>query len=79
MIAWGACSLALGVAGSHVQGDHLDRLGAGLAQLPEELIDRGGAVALGAPYDLAADVVGDEREIAVLAPPGHLECVARYG
>src|SRR5205823_11073755 len=52
--------------------DHLDRPGAALADLREEPVRGGGAVALGAPHDLAADVVGDQREVAVLPSPADL-------
>jgi hypothetical protein len=63
---------ALGVAGSHVERDHLDRVRARPADLVEEPVGGLGVAAFVAPDDLAADMVGDEGEIAVLHAPGNL-------
>ncbi len=62
----------LRVPGAHVERDHLDRVRAGFAELAKEPVRRLAVVALGPPHDLAADVVGHEREVVVLALPADL-------
>jgi hypothetical protein len=59
-------------AGPHLQGDHLDRVRPATADLTEEPVRGGAVVALSAPHDLATDVVGNQREVVVLAPPADL-------
>jgi hypothetical protein len=63
---------ALGVAGAHVERDHFDRVRAALAELAEEPVRGLAVVALGAPHDLAAEVVGEQGEVVVLALPADL-------
>ena len=43
-----------------------------LPEILEEPVRRRLAVAFGAPHDLPADVIGDEREIPMLASPADL-------
>jgi hypothetical protein len=43
-----------------------------VAQFLEERVQGGGVFSFGAPHDLLADVVGDQGQVAVVAPPAHL-------
>jgi hypothetical protein len=59
-------------AGPHVGGDG-GKLGCAVgAQFGEEPVQGGGVLALGAPGDLAAAMIGDQREVAVALAPGDL-------
>ena len=66
----GVLAGALGVAGTHIERDHLDRARARLPEILEELFGGRLAVAVRAPHDLPAYVIGDEAW-----PGGQLRCL----
>jgi hypothetical protein len=63
---------ALGVAGSHVQADRPDLLRAILAEFGEEAVGGRAVRARGTPHDLAATMIGHERQVAMLRCPADL-------
>jgi len=62
----------LQIRGAHVGGDGGELGGSLLAELGEEPVAGGGVLAFGAPSHLAAAMIGDQGEGAVLLAPGHL-------